>query len=291
MSSQRVTTIVTYSVLIFACMVSFSLPHFLPSITSAAPPAGGKPTYILIAGIVRDFSSDHPDFDVTPGNGYGHIMGNIRRYLDKDNKPVFRGGGFKVSKEWRDKDANKICYSLFDLSRGDSPGSTGKMDRGAITSTESFAQWFRDVPGVNLSKTYAMKAYLDKDDKYVYETHDFFPVDGVLNGNGPDNHNYYFTFEIAGTFVHDVSADHMFHFKGDDDVWVFIEGKLVADLGGIAGAEEQFVELNRLGLVDGKTYTLRFFMGERHQPQSTFRFSTTVELETFVLPTVTASYD
>lgn len=291
MSSQRVTTILTYSVLLFACMLSFSLPQFLPSISSAAPQEGGKPTYILVAGIVRDFSSDHPDFDVTPGNGYGHVMGNIRRFLDEDNKPVFRGGGFKVRKEWRDKDANKICYSLFDLSRGDSAGSSGNMDRGAITSTETFSQWFRDVPGVNLSKTHAMKAYLDKDDTYVYETNDFFPIDGVLNGNGPDSHNYHFTFEVAGTFVHDASADHMFKFKGDDDVWVFIDGKLVADLGGIAGAEEQFVELNRLSLVDGKTYTLRFFMGERHQPQSTFRFSTTIALATYVVPTSTYSYD
>ncbi|MCH8823983.1 MAG: fibro-slime domain-containing protein [Planctomycetes bacterium] len=291
MSSRRVTTILTYSVLIFACMVSFSLPQFLPSISSAATQKGGKPAVILVAGIVRDFSADHPDFDVTPGNGYGHVMGNIRRFLDKDGKPVFRGGGFRVSKEWRDKDSNKICYSLFDLSRGDSAGSTGKMDRGAITSTETFSQWFRDVPGVNISKTYAFNAHLNKDGTYVYETNDFFPIDGALNGNGPDNHNYYFTFEVAGTFVHDESADHMFEFKGDDDVWVFIDGKLVADLGGIAGNEEQFVELNRLGLVDGKTYTLKFFMGERHQPQSNFRFSTTVELATYVLPTVTASYD
>lgn len=291
MSSQRITTILTYSVLLFACMISFSLPQFLPSISNAATAEGGKPTYILVAGIVRDFSSDHPDFDVTPGNGYGHYMGNIRRFLDKDGKPVFRGGGFKVRKEWHDKDSNKICYTLYDFARGDTHGSSGNMDRGAITSTDSFAQWFRDVPGVNLSKTYAFKAYLNKDDTYVYKTNDFFPIDGVLNGNGSDNHNYYFTFEVSGTFVHDESADHMFHFKGDDDVWVFIDGKLVADLGGIAGSTEQFVELNRLGLVDGETYTLKFFMGERHQPQSTFRFSTTVELATYVLPTATYAYD
>ena len=292
MSSQRITTILTYSVLLFACILSFSLPQFLlPSITSAAPLDDEKPPVILVAGIVRDFTSDHPDFDVTPGNGYGHYMGNIRPTLDKDGKPVFTGGGYKVSKEWRDSDGNKICYTLYDEGRGDSLGKAGGLNNGAITSTESFSQWFRDVPGVNISKTYAFKAYLDKDGTYVYESNDFFPIDGVLNGNGPDNHNYYFTFEVAGTFVHDESADHMFKFKGDDDVWVFIDGKLVVDLGGIAGNEEQFVELNRLGLVDGKTYTLRFFMGERHQPQSNFRFSTTVELATYVLPTVTASYD
>ena len=291
MSSQRITTILTYTALLLACVFSFSLPHFLLPSTSNAAAEGGKPDYILVAGIVRDFTSDHPDFDVTPGNGYGHYMGNIRRFLDEDGKPVFRGGGFKVRKEWRDKNANKICYSLYDAARGDSQGSSGNMDKGAITSTESFSQWFRDVPGVNISKTYAVRAYIDDSGTYVYETNDFFPIDGVLNGNGRDNHNYYFTFEVCGTFVHDESADHMFHFKGDDDVWVFIDGKLVADLGGIAGAAEQYVEVNRLGLINGETYTLKFFMGERHPPQSTFRFSTTLSLDAYVLPTATYSYD
>jgi fibro-slime domain-containing protein len=63
------------------------------------------------------------------------------------------------------------------------------------------------------------------------------------------------------------------------------------DLGGIAGSQEQFVELNRLGLDDGETYELRFFMAERHQPQSNFRFTTSIQLETYVLPTTTAAYD
>ena len=94
MSSQRIITITTYSVLMFACMVSFSLPEFLPSISNAATLDDEKPLVILVAGIVRDFTSDHPDFDVTPGNGYGHYMGNIRPTLDKDGKPVFTGGGY-----------------------------------------------------------------------------------------------------------------------------------------------------------------------------------------------------
>ena len=61
------------------------------------------PDSITVAGIVRDFLPGHPDFEVTPSNGYGHYMGNIDTELDDDQKPVFTGDGYKVSKEWRDK--------------------------------------------------------------------------------------------------------------------------------------------------------------------------------------------
>ena len=49
--------------------------------------------------------------------------------------------------------------------------------------------------------------------------------------------------------------------------------------------------LNRLGLADGETYTLHFFMAERHQPQSSFRLTTTVPLVTPKLPTLAMAYD
>ena len=42
------------------------------------------------------------------------------------------------------------------------------------------------------------------------ETNDFYPIDGVLNGNGPDSHNFNFTLEMVGFFTHDASADHTF---------------------------------------------------------------------------------
>ncbi len=250
------------------------------------------PDTITVTGIVRDFLPGHPDFEVTPSNGYGHYRGNIGSELDDDGKPVFVGGGYKVSREWRDSSSTKICFETYDSDRGDNEGSQGAADNGAITSAETFAQWFRDVPGVNMSTVHRITIHRQADGMYEYLTSDFFPIDDALLGNGNDSHNYFFTFEIAADFTYDASAGQVFHFMGDDDVWVFIDGKLVIDLGGIAGNTDQHIDLDRLGFGDGESYRLHFFLAERHQPTSQFRFSTNILLDTgTIVPSITAAFD
>ncbi|HEY0133643.1 MAG TPA: fibro-slime domain-containing protein, partial [Nannocystis sp.] len=67
-----------------------------------------------------------------------------------------------------------------------------------------------------------------------------------------------------------------FTFTGDDDVWVFINKKLVIDLGGVHGNTGGNVALDTLGLSMGNTYTLDVFHAERHTVQSNFRIDTTI---------------
>jgi len=266
------------------------------------------PEAIVLTGVVRDFKErtvegGHPDFERRPARGFGQYVGNVAEQLDADGKPVFTGQGFKVGSQWKDSHGNPICWRLFDSSRGDVAGSNQGSDPGGIQSDESFRLWFRDDPRVNKSRLLDVTLVRQADGSYVFDsdvdpTYDerggFFPIDHQLYGNsggdGPD-HNFHFTFELHTEFIHREDENQRFTFRGDDDVWVFIDGRMVIDLGGVHGALEQTIDLNRLGLADGEIHKLSFFFAERHRTASNFRMTTNFEMQSVDLPTVTAAYD
>jgi fibro-slime domain-containing protein len=124
--------------------------------------------------------------------------------------------------------------------------------------------------------------------EFIDET--FFPLDNRGFGNewthergnthynqqqGIDpNHNYSFTMELHWTFVKKQGLQ--FKFSGDDDVWVFVNKKLMIDLGGIHdGKQERSFQLGK-ELIDGKPYDLDIFYAERHSSGSHIRISTNI---------------
>lgn len=265
------------------------------------------PPYIELTGLVRDFkersvAGGHPDFERKPANGFGLYCGNISPYLGEDGKPVFTGTGKKVTSQWKDSAGRPICYTLYNPALGDVAGTWGVADKGGITSADSFQSWFRDELGTNLSisKTVTLRFVRQQDGSYVFDDKEdptyqslggFFPIEHQLFGNpgGSPNRNFHFTFELHTQFTYKADGAQLFQFIGDDDVWVFIDGRLVIDLGGVHGATSQYVDLNRLGLVDGQTYNLDFFFAERHRTQSNFRVVTNLRLQTPPTPPATMS--
>lgn len=225
------------------------------SVAMALPVAAEQ---LELTGTLRDFSDSHPDMQY-PNKSFGLRTGMVESQLGEDGKPVWNGQ-----------------YT--------------NMAHAMVDSEESFNQWFRNVEGVNLSRNHTIVLDdSDGDGVYRFEAskhngQSFFPLDGELYGNEGRNHNYHFTYEIRTKFTYTDPAERdamVFRFSGDDDVWVYINGRLAVDLGGVHSEVHGSVNVDDLaeylGLEAGKAYDFHFFFAERHTTESNCTIETTIQ--------------
>ncbi len=264
------------------------------------------PDTMTLDAVIRDFrpgnaAGGHPDFQTFGGTTTVQL---VAEYLDDDGKPISSGDlrGKKIRSEYRDSAGRNINPALYDPELGDRCGrlSNGPRTNG-FASESSFSQWYRDIQGVNLSKAITLtltrvpgtsQYVFDSDQDTEHGTGGFFPINDDLYGNYYQGKNFHFTTEINTEFTFARGSGQVFKFTGDDDVWVFIDGRLVVDLGGLHPKREQFLDLDRLDwLQDGMTYSFDIFHAERRTSGSNFRIETTLELRSVELPPTAALYD
>lgn len=207
--------------------------------------------------VYRDFKPLHTDFGCHM-YGNGARPGLVMQNIGGDNKPAYNPNPPAAP-----------------------PGWNGSVPQ--ITSANSYSDWYNSKDGINMEIAGELQLMEIMPGIYSFSSNNFYPLTGMGFGNNvtpnwanevyPDK-NGAFTTEIHTNFVYEKGQT--FNFSGDDDVWVFINGKLAMDLGGLHGPVQGAIMLDTLGLVEGQQYPLDAFHAERCDSGSNFRIDTSI---------------
>lgn len=219
-----------------------------------------------LAVTVRDFSKEHPDFEDESMKYDVATLGMVTQALGPDNKPVRSAKVVPFTTrfgDWfKDNTTDPVLTSRNHRTCKDLPMSKTKSGLWGYDSYNEKSHSYFPIDDFNPFSETNASGYQDKDGTYKNEP-------------PPSAHNFHFCMEFDANFKYKKGQE--FKFRGDDDVWVYINKQLVIDLGGPHPALEASVKLDTIpGLVEDKEYPFHFFFCERRITGSNLLMETSI---------------
>lgn len=260
------------------------------------------PATVTVPVTYYDQHSDGSNPDFNSGTNPAIVLpGMVQPQLDAAGRPVGNPNiilySWGIGKWWRTWPQSKAPTNYGDDFQRPVYGPAGRTVNLPVGDVGYDTSYINSVVQGNLVFNYIPGTA----GMYQYNNPNFFPLDQsgfqtppnlpdpTLSFNGaPLNrnpglpnynpHNYSFAMHLQKTFQ--FQAGQTFQFAGDDDMWVFVNGQLVLDLGGVHNTTVgQFALDNltaQLGLIVGDSATLDVFYCERQAVGSDIEITTNI---------------
>ena len=260
--------------------------------TGAMAQAGDPPAAVSIYAKVRDFKEANAS---DPANTHPHF--------NTYNACSAQEAGSPTAQDNLDvaQPSDGLAYP------GDNRGPQLRTDMPddlarCFVPMDRFSDWFQDR-GPDVNRAFLIDIRFRRDaatGMYVHQSSAFFPVDsgspypevpahrsGSLRASAErDSRGRQGSVHAQLRFHHGVPYPHRLRggrippdgiLQGDDDIWAYINGIKVADLGGVHQTQMISVDMDSLagaiGLTDGTDYPLDFYFAERHTASSSFKIA------------------
>lgn len=252
---------------------------------------------------------------------WAEVGGNIASYYDAAYfllNSIFYSGSYNVEQD----DYNYLVLSAgTDSTTGDKVYVfDGGFSTSSTPASASMAIDYNTTNGTIQNTSAAGKSHFVYEGTSTTTLNPFLPVtdrntasgmtitpyyqdDGVINGVKKQTtkdtlyqRNFGFAMVSEGEFVYHADDELFFEFEGDDDVYLFINGELVMDIGSAHSIDGVRFNLNdyvnaakagtlgsttrneALALEEGNTYSFKFYYMERHSYGSNIRISTNIRV-------------